>query len=70
MSVFKCLARGWCIGSGGVESACKTVVGHRLKLTGMRWDEEGAQAVRHLRAHYRSEKGQWDALCRRDFACN
>ena len=60
------LARGWCIGSGAVESACKTVVGQRLKLAGMRWGEDGADAVCHLRALYRSEKGQWDAFWRRD----
>ena len=36
------LAKGWCIGSGAVESACKTVVGQRLKLAGMRWGEDGA----------------------------
>jgi len=62
------LARGWCIGSGAVESACKTVVGQRLKLAGMRWGEEGAHAVCHLRALYRSEKGQWDAFWERDYA--
>jgi hypothetical protein len=28
------LAKGWCFGSGAVESACKTVVGQRLKLAG------------------------------------
>src|SRR5512142_1407533 len=56
------LARGWCIDSGAVESACKTVVGQRLKLAGMRWGEDGAHAVCHLRALYRSEKGQWDAF--------
>jgi len=64
------LAKGWCIGSGAVESACKTVVGQRLKLAGMRWGEEGAHAVCHLRALYRSEKGQWDAFWNRDFALN
>ncbi len=64
------LARGWCIGSGAVESACKTVVGQRLKLAGMRWGEDGAHAVCHLRALYRSEKGQWDAFWRRNFSCN
>ena len=64
------LARGWCIGSGAVESACKTVVGQRLKLAGMRWGEEGAHAVCHLRALYRSEKGQWDAFWGRDYAHN
>jgi hypothetical protein len=61
------LARGWCIGSGAVESACKTVVGQRLKLAGMRWGEEGSHAVCHLRALYRSEKGQWDAFWKRDY---
>ena len=64
------LARGWCIGSGAVESACKTVVGQRLKLAGMRWGESGSHAVCHLRALYRSEKGQWDAFWRRDYAHN
>ena len=64
------LARGWCIGSGAVESACKTVVGQRLKLAGMRWGEAGSHAVCHLRALYRSEKGQWDAFWNRDYACN
>jgi hypothetical protein len=62
------LAKGWCIGSGAVESACKTVVGQRLKLAGMRWGEEGAHAVCHLRALYRSEKGQWDAFWERNYA--
>ena len=35
------LAEGWHIGGGVVESACKTVVGQRLKGPGMRWGEEG-----------------------------
>ena len=64
------LARGWCIGSGAVESACKTVVGQRLKLAGMRWGEDGANAVCHLRALYRSERGQWEAFWGRDFSPN
>ena len=55
------LANGWFIGSGAVESACKTVVG-RLKGSGMRWGESGAHAVCHVRALYRSEKGQWEAF--------
>jgi hypothetical protein len=61
------LAEGWYIGSGAVESACKTVVGQRLKLAGMRWGEDGADAVCHLRALYRSEKGQWDAFWNRNY---
>ena len=64
------LAKGWCIGSGAVESACKTVVGQRLKLAGMRWGEDGADALCHLRALYRSEKGQWEAFWNRDFSHN
>jgi hypothetical protein len=61
------LAEGWCIGSGAVGSACKAVVGQRLKLAGMRWGEPGTHAVCHLRALYRSEKGQWDAFWERRF---
>lgn len=55
-------ANGWFIGSGAVESACKTVVGQRLKGSGMRWSESGGHAVCHVRALYRSECGQWDAF--------
>jgi hypothetical protein len=54
--------KGWPIGSGAVESACKMVVNQRLKAGGMRWKESGSHAMCHLRALYRSEKGQWDAF--------
>jgi hypothetical protein len=60
-------AEGWQIGSGVVESACKTVVGQRLKGAGMRWGEEGAHALCHVRALYRSEKGQWEAFWKRQY---
>ena len=56
------VAKGWQIGSGPVESACKTVVGLRMKGGGMRWGEDGADAVAHLRALFRSEKGQWEGF--------
>lgn len=59
------LKRGWHIGSGTVESACKTVVGQRLKLAGMRWREYGTDTVCHLRALFKSEKGQWHAFWER-----
>jgi hypothetical protein len=59
------VAEGWHIGSGVVESACKTVVGQRLKGAGMRWGEDGAHALCHVRALYRSEKGQWEAFWQR-----
>lgn len=54
--------KGWHIGSGPVESACKTVIGMRMKQGGMRWGIDGAEAVGHIRALFRSEKGQWDAF--------
>lgn len=54
-------AKGWLIGSGPVEAACKQVVGQRMQGSGMRWGEAGADAVCHLRALFRSEKTQWDA---------
>ena len=63
-------SKGWQIGSGPVESACKTVVGQRLKRAGMRWGEDGADALCHLRALYRSAKGQWEAFWNRDFSPN
>ena len=61
-------ANGWSIGSGAVESACKTVVGQRLKGSGMRWSEPGSHAVCHVRALYRSEHTQWTDFWRRSTA--
>jgi hypothetical protein len=55
-------SQGWQIGSGPVESACKSVVGARMKLAGMRWGEAGTDAVCHLRALFKSSDGQWDAF--------
>src|SRR5262249_3853496 len=60
------LARGWQIGSGPVEAACKQVVGQRLKGPGMRWGTDGADSVSHLRALFRSEAGQWAAFWNRE----
>jgi hypothetical protein len=57
-------AKGWQIGSGPVEAACKTVIGQRMKGSGMRWGHEGADAVCHLRALLVSEPGQWEAFWR------
>jgi hypothetical protein len=54
-------ARGWQIGSGPVESACKSVIGARMKQAGMRWGTDGAEEVGHIRALFRGEEGQWDA---------
>ncbi|MGQ9854718.1 MAG: ISKra4 family transposase [Candidatus Oleimicrobiaceae bacterium] len=54
------IERGLPIGSGAVESACKTVIGQREKGPGMRWTRGGAQAVATLRAIHRS--GRWDSF--------
>jgi hypothetical protein len=60
------VANGWSIGSGAMESACKTVVGQRLKLAGMRWREPGTHEMCHLRALYRSEPQQWELFWSRN----
>ncbi len=62
------VANGWSIGSGSVESACKTVVNQRLKLAGMRWSEDGTDEMCHLRAMFRSEATQWNLFWSRS-AC-
>lgn len=59
------LAKGWMIGSGAVESACKTVVGQRLKQAGMRWREYGTDSMCQLRALFKSEPSQWQAFWQR-----
>jgi hypothetical protein len=48
------------IGSGAVESACKTLIEEREKGAGMRWTKDGGQAVATLRALHRS--GRWTAF--------
>ena len=58
------VAHGWAIGSGPVEAACKTVIGQRMKGPGMRWGADGADALSHLRALFKSGDRQWDAFWR------
>jgi hypothetical protein len=38
-------SRGLPVGSGVVEAACKTLVAQRMKQSGMRWGQEGGQAI-------------------------
>lgn len=49
-------SRGLPIGSGVVEATCKTLVGQRLKLSGMRWSMAGAQAILTTRGWDQSER--------------
>ena len=44
------------IGSGVVEAACKTLATQRLKRSGMRWRNDGGQAVLTLRALVQSDR--------------
>ena len=55
-------AEGYHITSSTVESACRHVVGDRLKRSGMRWTQEGAQYVTSLRLKWRN--GKWDDFWR------
>ena len=41
--------KGYDIGSGAVEGACKHVVGKRLKGSGMIWSRKGSSATLALR---------------------
>jgi hypothetical protein len=52
---------GWQIGSGMIESACKTVVNQRLKESGMRWRQAGTTELCQLRALYKSERPLWNS---------
>jgi hypothetical protein len=56
------LQKGWQIGTGAVESACKTVVNRRLCMGGMRWGDFGGDQLSHLRALSRSDLNQWDGF--------
>ena len=42
-------AKGWFIGSGVIEAGCKTVVGRRLKQSGMFWSQRGGEDLVSLR---------------------
>jgi hypothetical protein len=52
------LAKGYPVGTGVVEGACRHFVKDRMELAGMRWEIEGAQAMLSLRAIYLND--QWD----------
>jgi hypothetical protein len=53
------LAQGWPIGTGVVEGACGHLVKDRMEQAGMRWVQDGAQAMLDLRAV--RINGDWDA---------
>jgi hypothetical protein len=53
-------ARGYDMGSGAVEGACKHVVGKRLKQAGMIWSRQGSTTIQALRIAWFNE--DWEAL--------
>jgi hypothetical protein len=54
---------GLFVGSGVVEAGCKTVIGQRLKLSGMHWTATGADAITTLRCQQASRPE--DRICNR-----
>lgn len=56
MRYLKFRRRGLFIGSGVVEAGCKSVIGHRLKQSGMEWSLRGANAMISLRCSMASNR--------------
>jgi hypothetical protein len=54
-------ARGLFVGSGVVEAGCKSVIGQRLKQSGMHWTIAGADSIITLRCAEASS--QWETVC-------
>ena len=54
------------VGSGVIEAACKTVIGTRLKQSGMFWTIRGANAIIALRCSHLSGKFEdyWESRSR------
>ena len=54
--------QGLPIGSGVTEAACKTLATQRMKRSGMRWGEQGGQAILSFRALVQSNRFEraWD----------
>ena len=46
--------RGYFVGSGVMEAGCKTVIGLRMKQSGMEWSLRGANAIISLRCVMKS----------------
>ena len=52
------IKRGLFVGSGVIEAGCRTIVGQRLKQSGMRWTVKGANSIIALRCCQIS--GRWE----------
>jgi hypothetical protein len=54
-------SRGLFTGSGVVEAGRRSVIGQRLRSSGMRWTVPGADAITALRC--REASSRWEAIC-------
>ena len=56
--------QGLFYGSGVIEGGCRSVIGQRLKESGMFWTEKGASSVLSLRVALKSHRWDecWDRL--------
>ncbi len=50
--------KGYMIGSGVIESACKHLVAQRCRRASMRWTDEGLQSILELRCMYKNKTWQ------------
>lgn len=65
--------KGWPIGSGVVEAACKSIVKQRMCRSGQRWSTKGGQNILELRTYVKSKRWEsfykvftgitWDKKC-------
>jgi hypothetical protein len=63
MRYAKFRAQGLFVGSGVVEAGCRTIIGQRLKQSGMEWSHRGANAIISLRYVMKSDRLEdfWEA---------
>ena len=61
------IEKGWPIGSGVIEAACKSVVKQRMCRSGQRWSIKGGQAIVNLRTAVKSNRweGFWNEFSER-----
>ena len=60
MKYHEYLKKGYPIGSGVVEGACRHLVRDRMERTGMKWEIEGARAMLNTRSAYVNK--DWDEM--------
>lgn len=66
------LRKGYPIGTGVIEGACRYLIGDRMDITGARWSLEGAEAVLRIRSIIKSNDFEeyWKFHLRQEFIRN